>query len=81
MAVAVAVLVVAAAMGWMTRVALELDARTASAARLAQDEEAIGLAIMGGVIHGLRLNFLEWYRWCFEGDGLEYKPFQRISEQ
>jgi V/A-type H+-transporting ATPase subunit I len=41
----------------------------------------IGLAIMGGVIHGLRLNFLEWYRWCFEGDGLEYKPFQRISEQ
>jgi V/A-type H+-transporting ATPase subunit I len=41
----------------------------------------IGLAIMGGVIHGLRLNFLEWYRWCFEGDGLQYKPFQRISEQ
>jgi len=40
----------------------------------------IGLAIMGGVIHGLRLNFLEWYRWCFEGDGLEYKPFQRVSE-
>jgi len=41
----------------------------------------IGLAIMGGVIHGLRLNFLEWYRWCFEGDGLEYKPFQRIAER
>jgi V/A-type H+/Na+-transporting ATPase subunit I len=39
----------------------------------------IGLAIMGGVIHGLRLNFLEWYRWCFEGDGLPYKPFQRIG--
>jgi V/A-type H+-transporting ATPase subunit I len=41
----------------------------------------LGLGIMGGVIHGLRLNFLEWYRWCFEGDGLEYKPFQRIGEQ
>ena len=41
----------------------------------------LGLAIMGGVIHGLRLNFLEWYRWCFEGDGLEYKPFQRIGER
>jgi V/A-type H+-transporting ATPase subunit I len=41
----------------------------------------IALAIMGGVIHGLRLNFLEWYRWCFEGDGLAYKPFQRISER
>jgi V/A-type H+-transporting ATPase subunit I len=41
----------------------------------------IGLAIMGGVIHGLRLNFLEWYRWCFEGDGLQYKPFKRTNEQ
>jgi len=37
------------------------------------------LAIMGGVIHGLRLNFLEWYRWCFTGDGLVYKPFHRIK--
>lgn len=33
------------------------------------------LGVMGGVIHGLRLNFLEWYRWCFTGDGLIYKPF------
>ncbi len=39
------------------------------------------LAMMGGVIHGLRLNFLEWYRWCFEGDGLPFKPFQRIAER
>lgn len=37
------------------------------------------LAIMGGVIHGLRLNFLEWYRWCFTGDGLAYKPFRQIK--
>jgi V/A-type H+/Na+-transporting ATPase subunit I len=28
----------------------------------------------------LRLNFLEWYRWCFEGDGLAFKPFQRIGK-
>ena len=28
------------------------------------------LGVMGGVIHGLRLNSLEWYRWSFEGDGL-----------
>jgi V/A-type H+-transporting ATPase subunit I len=34
------------------------------------------LGVMGGVIHGLRLNFLEWYRWCFEGDGLLFKPFE-----
>jgi V/A-type H+-transporting ATPase subunit I len=35
------------------------------------------LGVMGGVIHGLRLNFLEWYRWCFEGDGLVYRPFRK----
>ncbi len=44
-AFAASVVVVAAAMGWMTRVALELDRREAEAARLAQDEEAIGLAM------------------------------------
>ncbi len=39
------------------------------------------LAVMGGVIHGLRLNFLEWYRWCFVGDGLEYKPFCIVKQE
>jgi len=39
----------------------------------------IVLGIMGGVVHGLRLNFLEWYRWCFEGDGLPFKPFKLVS--
>ena len=39
------------------------------------------LGIMGGVVHGLRLNFLEWYRWCFEGDGVTFKPFRRITGQ
>ncbi|MEW5722825.1 MAG: hypothetical protein AB1896_06940 [Thermodesulfobacteriota bacterium] len=34
------------------------------------------LGVMSGVIHGLRLNFLEWYRWCFEGDGLPFRPFK-----
>ncbi len=38
------------------------------------------LGIMGGVVHGLRLNFLEWYRWCFEGDGLTFKPFRKIAK-
>jgi len=37
----------------------------------------LALGIMGGVVHGLRLNFLEWYRWCFEGDGVAFKPFKR----
>ena len=39
----------------------------------------IVLGIMGGVVHGLRLNFLEWYRWCFEGDGLPFKPFRLVA--
>ena len=39
------------------------------------------LGVMGGVVHGLRLNFLEWYRWCFEGDGLAFKPFRKIVKQ
>ncbi len=33
------------------------------------------LAVMGGFIHGLRLNFLEFYRYCFEGTGYMYAPF------
>jgi V/A-type H+-transporting ATPase subunit I len=32
------------------------------------------LGIMGGVIHGLRLNFLEWYHYSFEGGGKKFKP-------
>ncbi|RJR54022.1 MAG: hypothetical protein C4576_01155 [Desulfobacteraceae bacterium] len=39
------------------------------------------LGIMGGVIHGLRLNFLEWYRWCFVGDGVVYKPFKIVKSR
>lgn len=32
------------------------------------------LAVIGGIIHGLRLNFLEWYHYSFEGGGKEFKP-------
>lgn len=38
----------------------------------------IALCIMGGVIHGLRLNFLEWYRWCFDGGGRPFKAFKSL---
>ncbi|MFC1745746.1 V-type ATP synthase subunit I [Candidatus Riflebacteria bacterium] len=41
----------------------------------------LGLGIMGGVIHGLRLNFLEWYRWSFDGDGRPFKPFKLLVEE
>jgi V/A-type H+-transporting ATPase subunit I len=36
----------------------------------------IGIAVMAGTIHGLRLNFLEWYRICFEGGGKVFNPLQ-----
>lgn len=34
------------------------------------------LCIMGGVIHGLRLNYIEFLRWSVEEDGYTYEPFQ-----
>ncbi len=37
------------------------------------------LAIAGGVIHGLRLNFLEWYHYSFEGGGRLFKPLKRLK--
>jgi V/A-type H+-transporting ATPase subunit I len=39
----------------------------------------ISLAVMGGVIHGLRLNFLEWYRYCFEGGGRPFRPLRKLK--
>lgn len=39
----------------------------------------IALAIMGGIIHGLRLNFLEWYHHCFEGGGKMFNPLKIIK--
>ncbi|MCB1148996.1 MAG: V-type ATP synthase subunit I, partial [Chlamydiia bacterium] len=39
----------------------------------------MGLGIMSGVIHGLRLNFLEWYHYSFEGGGKPYDPL-RLNE-
>jgi len=39
----------------------------------------ITLGVMGGVIHGLRLNFLEWYHYCFEGGGKEFNPLRLLK--
>lgn len=38
----------------------------------------IVLSIMGGVIHGLRLNFIEWYHYCFDGGGKLLRPLRKI---
>ncbi len=37
------------------------------------------LNIMGGVIHGLRLNFIESYHWCLDGGGKKYNPLKTIK--
>ena len=39
----------------------------------------ITLSLIGGIIHGLRLNFLEWYRHCFEGGGKMLKPLRLFT--
>lgn len=39
----------------------------------------ISLSVMGGVIHGLRLNFLEWYHYSFEGGGKLHKPLALLK--
>ncbi len=38
------------------------------------------LGLMGGVIHGLRLNFLEWYHYSFEGGGRPHKPLNFLRD-
>ncbi len=41
----------------------------------------MGLSFMGGIIHGLRLNFLEWYHYCFNGGGRLFKPLHKIKSK
>ena len=36
----------------------------------------ISLSVMSAVIHGLRLNFIEWYRYSFEGGGRLFNPLR-----
>ena len=36
----------------------------------------LGLSTMGGMIHSLRLNFLEWYHYSFEGGGRLFNPLR-----
>ncbi len=37
------------------------------------------LALMGAIIHGLRLNFIEWYHWSFEGGGKPFEPLKLLK--
>lgn len=36
----------------------------------------MGLGIMSGVVHGLRLNFIEFYNWGAPGEGYAFHPFR-----
>ncbi|MDT8406774.1 MAG: ATPase [Methylococcales bacterium] len=37
------------------------------------------LALMSGVVHGLRLNFIEFYNWSLSEEGYPFKAFQKRS--
>ncbi len=37
------------------------------------------LGLMAGMIHGLRLNFIEWYHYCFDGGGRLFRPLMRFK--
>ncbi|MCP5492714.1 MAG: V-type ATP synthase subunit I [Chlamydiales bacterium] len=38
----------------------------------------ITMGAIGGIIHGLRLNFLEWYHYSFDGGGRFFKPLKLL---
>jgi V/A-type H+-transporting ATPase subunit I len=35
------------------------------------------LALMSGVVHGLRLNYIEFYNWAISGEGYAFQPFEK----
>ena len=39
----------------------------------------IALSTMSGIIHGLRLNYLEWYHYSFEGGGRKFQPLRLLK--
>jgi V/A-type H+-transporting ATPase subunit I len=41
----------------------------------------LGLAIMSGVVHGLRLNFIEFYKWGMPAEGKAFQRFARKEVQ
>lgn len=41
----------------------------------------ITVGIMGGTIHGLRLNFIEWYHHSFEGGGRLFNPLKLLKSR
>ena len=40
-----------------------------------------GLALMSGVVHGLRLNYIEFFKWGLAEEGVAFRPFARKEVQ
>jgi V/A-type H+-transporting ATPase subunit I len=41
----------------------------------------LGLSVMSGVVHGLRLNFIEFYKWGLPVEGTAFRRFARKEVQ
>ncbi|MDZ7749750.1 MAG: V-type ATP synthase subunit I [Halofilum sp. (in: g-proteobacteria)] len=39
------------------------------------------LAVVGGFVHGLRLNYIEFFNWGLSGEGLRFRPFAKREKQ
>lgn len=39
------------------------------------------MGTMSGIIHGLRLNYLEWYHYSFEGGGRQFQPLKLLKRE
>ena len=37
----------------------------------------LALAIISGVVHGLRLNFIEFFNWGMDEEGYPFRPFHK----
>jgi V/A-type H+-transporting ATPase subunit I len=37
----------------------------------------LALGLMSGVVHGLRLNYIEFYNWALSGEGYPFRPFTK----
>ncbi len=41
----------------------------------------LALGLMSGVVHGLRLNYIEFYNWALSGEGYPFRPFSKKESQ
>jgi V/A-type H+-transporting ATPase subunit I len=39
------------------------------------------MSTQSGIIHGLRLNYIEWYHYSFEGGGRPFQPLQLLNKE